>query len=151
MVYSLPFFDKKSAIHTEKGPHSESWVDKGRKFYNKSVKTSLEDMFVFERFIKTVKNLISKHMKTISKIVYIDNLDDIFNKYNNENHKTIKMKPIDVTLNFYIYFDVESNEECFKFKVGNYIGILKYENIFAKFYTTNCSEEVFIINLLKNI
>ena len=52
---------------------------------------------VAERFIKTLKNKIYKHMTAISKNVYVDVLDDIINKYNNTVHKTIKMKPIDVT------------------------------------------------------
>ena len=50
-----------------------------------------------ERFIKTLKNNIFKHMTPISKNVYFDVLDDIVNKYNNTVHKIIKMKPIDFT------------------------------------------------------
>ena len=37
-----------------------------------------------------------KHMTAISN-VYFDVLDDIVDKYNNTLHRTIKMKPIDVT------------------------------------------------------
>ena len=51
---------------------------------------------VAERFIKTLKNKIYKHITTVSKNVYFDVLDDIINEYNNTYHKTIKMKPIDV-------------------------------------------------------
>ena len=36
-------------------------------------------------------------MTAISKIVYFDVLDDVVNKYNNTVHRTIKMKPIEVT------------------------------------------------------
>ena len=36
-----------------------------------------------------------------------------------------------------------------KFKVGDYVRISKYKNIFAKGYMPNCSEEVFVINKLK--
>ena len=36
-------------------------------------------------------------MTAISKNVYFDVLDYIVDKYNNTVHKTIKMKPIDVT------------------------------------------------------
>ena len=43
-------------------------------------------------------------MTSISKNVYIDKLDDIVHKYNNKNHRTIKMKPIDVKDNTYIDF-----------------------------------------------
>ena len=54
-----------------------------------------------ERFIRTLKNKIFKHMTVISKNVYFDVLDDIVNKYNNTVHRTIKMKPIDVKDNTY--------------------------------------------------
>ena len=38
---------------------------------------------VAERFIRTLKRKIYKCMTSVSKIVYIDKLDNIFNKYNN--------------------------------------------------------------------
>ena len=50
-----------------------------------------------ERFIRTLKNKVFKHMAAISNNIYFDVLDDIVNKYNNTFHGTIKMKPIDVT------------------------------------------------------
>ena len=50
-----------------------------------------------ERFIRTLKNKVFKHMAAISNNIYFDVLDDIVNKYNNTVHGTIKMKPIDVT------------------------------------------------------
>ena len=40
-------------------------------------------------------------MFSISKNMYIDNLDDIVNKYNNTYHISIKIKPIDVTFSTY--------------------------------------------------
>ena len=36
-------------------------------------------------------------MTAIWKNVYFDVLDDIVNKYNNTIHRTIKMKPLEVT------------------------------------------------------
>ena len=51
---------------------------------------------VAERFIRTLNNKIYKYMTSVSKTVYIDDLDDIVNKYNNTYHRTIKMKPVDV-------------------------------------------------------
>ena len=52
---------------------------------------------VAERFIRTLKYKIFKHMTAISKNIYFDVVDDIVDKYNNTVHKTIKMKPIEVT------------------------------------------------------
>ena len=42
------------------------------------------------------------------------------------------------------------NEKEPKFKVGDHVRISKYKNIFAKGYTPNWSEEVFVIKKVKN-
>ena len=105
---------------------------------------------VTERFIRTIKNNIYKHMNSISKNVYIDKLDDIIDEYNNTHHTTIKMKPIDVKGNTYINIDKKVNDNDPKFKVGDHVRISKYKNIFAKGYTPNSSEEVFVIKKIKN-
>ena len=60
------------------------------------------------------------------------------------------MKPVDVKDNTYIDFDKEVNDNGPKFKVGDHVRISKYKNIFAKGYTPNGSEEVFVINNVKN-
>ena len=66
---------------------------------------------VAERFIRTLKNKIYKCMTSISKIVYIDKLGDVVNKYNNLYHKIIKMKPVDLNPSMYIDFNKEDNKE----------------------------------------
>ena len=73
---------------------------------------------VAERFIRTLKNKLCKHMTATGKNVYYDVLDDVVNKYNNTKHSTIKMKPIDVKDNIRVYID-EHNEKDSKFKVGH--------------------------------
>ena len=105
---------------------------------------------VAERFIRTLKNKIFKHMTAISKNVYFDVLDDIVNKYNNTVHRTIKMKPIDVTDDSYAEYNEDSNKKDPKFKVGDHARISKYKNIFAKVYTPNWLEEVFVVRKIKN-
>ena len=139
------------------------WVDKGSEFYNASFKKWLRDndivmysinnegkSVVAERFIKTLKSRIYKYMTSISKNVYINKLDDIVDEYNNTYHTTIKMKLIDVKYNTYINTDKETNDKDPKFKVGDRVRISKYKNIFAKGYTPNRSEEVFVIKKVKN-
>ena len=105
---------------------------------------------ITKRFIKTLKNIIYKYMTTISKNVYIDKLDDIVKEYNNTYHKTIKMKPINIKDNTYINFEKEVNNKDPKFKVGDYVRISKYKNIFAKGYMPNSSEEIFSIKKVTN-
>ena len=68
----------------------------------------------------------------------------------NTYHRTIKMKPADVKDNTYIDFKIEANDKDPKFKVGNHVRISKYKNIFAKGYTPNWSEEVFVVSKIKN-
>ena len=139
------------------------WVHKGSEFYNSSFEKWLRDndivlhsthnegkSVVAERFIRTLKSKIYKYMTSISKNVYIDKLDDIADEYNNAYRTTIKMKPIDVKDNTNINTDKKINNKDPKFKVGDCVRISKYKNIFAKGYTPNWSEEVFVIKKVKN-
>ena len=97
--------------------------------------------------------------------MYIGKLDDIVNEYNHTYHRTIKMKPVDVNDNTYIdsmelhsteldsrdlHPGKEVNDKDPKFKVGDHVRISKYKNIFAKGFTSDQSEEVFVIKKFKN-
>ena len=88
--------------------------------------------FVDERFIRTLKNKFYKCMTSISKIVYIDQLDGIINKHNNTYNKTIKMKSVDVKSSTYIEFNKVNNKEGPKFKAGDHVRISQHKNISAK-------------------
>ena len=139
------------------------WVDKCGEFCNSSFKKWLQDndivmysarnegkSVVAKIFIRTLKNKIYKHMTSISKNVYIDKLHDIADEYNNTYQTTIKMKPISVKDNTYINIGKELNDNDPKFKVSDHVRISKYKNIFAKGYTPNWSEEIFVIKEIKN-
>ena len=60
------------------------------------------------------------------------------------------MKPVDVNDNTYIDFVKERNYKDPQFQIGDHVRISKYKNIFAKGYTPNWSEEVFVIKEVKN-
>ena len=60
------------------------------------------------------------------------------------------MKPTDVKDNTYINIDKEVNDKNPKFQVGDHVRISKYKNIFAKAYTPNWSEDIFVITKIKN-
>ena len=81
--------------------------------------------------------------------MYIDKLDDIFNKYNNTYHTTIKMKPVDVKSNTYTDSSEEINNNDSKFKIGDIVRISKYKPVFAKSYVPNWSDEVFVTKKIK--
>ena len=172
-AWVIPIKDKKgtSIVNAFKNILSDSnrkpnkiWVDQGSEFYNKSFKDFLKinnieiystynegKSVVAERFIRTLKSKIFKHMTAISKNIYFDVLDDIVDKYNKTVHKTIKIKPIEVADHYYAEYNEDpSNKKDPKFKVGDHVRISKYKNIFAKGYTPNWSEEVFVINQINN-
>ena len=60
------------------------------------------------------------------------------------------MRPIDVKDNTYINIVKEDNDKDPKFKVSDHVRISKYKKIFAKGYTPNWSEEIFVIKEIKN-
>ena len=82
--------------------------------------------------------------------MYFDKLDDILDEYNNTYHRTIKMRPVDVKDDTYIDFEKQVNDKDPKFKVGDHVRVSKYKNIFAKGYTPNWPEEVFVVSQIKN-
>ena len=60
------------------------------------------------------------------------------------------MKPIDVKDNTYINTDKKINNKNPKFKVGDRVKISKYKNVLSRGYVPNWSEEVFVVNKIKN-
>ena len=60
------------------------------------------------------------------------------------------MKLVDVKNDTYIDSNKEVNDKDPKFKVGDHVRISKYKNIFAKGYTPNWFEEVFVIIKVEN-
>ena len=134
------------------------WVDQGGEFYNNVFEKWLSDndinmystynegkSVVADRFIRTLKNKLYKHMTATGKNAYYNVLDDVVNKYNNTKHSTIKMKPMDVGDNNKIVYIDEHNE-----KVGDRVRISKYKNIFAKGYAPNWSSEIFIVDKISD-
>ena len=171
-AFVVPLKDKEEAsiVNAFQGILDESgrkpnkiWVDQGSEFYNSDFKKLLKSnniimystynegkSVVVERFIKTLKNKLYKHMTAVSKNVYYDVLDDVVKKYNNTWHSTIKMKPKDVEDDKFTEYVEKPNEKDPKFTVGDRVRISKYKNVFAKGYTPNWSEEVFIVDKVKN-
>ena len=105
---------------------------------------------VAERFVKALENKIYKHMNSVGKNICFNVLDDIVIRYNNTYHSSIKMKPKDVTDNAFVEYSEESNKKDPKFRIGDNVRISKYKNVFVKGYTPNWTEEVFVVNKVKN-
>ena len=59
------------------------------------------------------------------------------------------MKVVDVKSSTYIDSSKEINDKDAKFIIGDIVRISKYKNVFAKGYTPNWSEKVFVIKKVK--
>ena len=89
------------AIFKERKPE-KMWVDKGKEFYNKDVKDSIElysteneeKSSVVERWIRMMKEKTWKYFSANSMNVYIDVLPDLVREHNNIRHSSIKMTPV---------------------------------------------------------
>ena len=103
-----------------------------------------------ESFIRTIKSKIFKHMTAVSKNVYFDVLSNIVDKYNNTVHRTIRMKPIDVTLDSYAEYNEDSNKKILNSKL---VIMLEFQNTKAflhKGFTQKSSEELFVVSKIQN-
>ncbi|XP_065645837.1 uncharacterized protein LOC136076292 [Hydra vulgaris] len=90
----------------EKRKCEKLWVDKGKEFYNKHVKSlginiysteNEEKSCVVERWNRTMKKKMFKYFSANSTRRYIDILDEMVNKYNNTRHSSIKMTPVEAS------------------------------------------------------
>ena len=161
-VFVIPLKDKKGIsivnafdkiIKQSNRKPNKIWVDQGGEFYKNVFKKCLSDndiimystydegkSVVAERFIRTLKNKLYKHMTATGKNVYYDVLDDVVNKYNNTKHSINKMKPIDIKDNKRVYID-EHNEKDSRFKVGD-----RVRNLNSKIYLI---KDILLIGVLK--
>lgn len=143
-------------------------TDNGKEFYNKqfqnlmkqcninhySTFTSLKASIV-ERFNRTLKNMMWKKFSFNGNFKWIHFFDKLVSEYNNKYHRTIKMKPSDVTKTNEadILRDRYNHLKIYgfpKFKVGDSVRISKYKHVFEKGYTPNWTTEIFKIKQVRN-
>ena len=108
--FVVPLKDKKgvtianafqSILNNSKRKLNKIWTDQGNEFYNTHFKKWLKDnsiemysthnegkSVIAERFIRTLKNEIYKHMTAVSKNAYFNVLNYIVDEYNNTYHRT---------------------------------------------------------------
>lgn len=145
-------------------------TDLGTEFYNKNLKTLLEQYninhystystkkaSIVERFIRTFKNKLYKQFSIQGNYKWFKNtLSKVINDYNNTVHRTIGLKPNEVNnynketiLQKYRNTDVSVKTKT-KFKVGDPVRISKYKGTFEKGYTPNWSTEIFTITKVQD-
>ena len=152
-------FDK---IFTNSGRKPDKmWVDKGKEFYNKDVKSlgvelysteNKEKSCVIERWNRTMKEKMFKYFTANSTRQYIDVLDDMVSLYNNTRHTSIKMTPTKASIKanekavwLNLYGGLYPDRVQPKFSIGDRVRISKKKKTFEKGYTANWTEEIFTV------
>ena len=106
---------------------------------------------VVERFNRTLKHLLWRLFTTSSSYHYLDKLDNLVNQnYNQSIHRSIKMKPADVTVFnaqdvWRTLYGKQASTIKYKFKVGDQVKISKYKRLFQKGYIPSWTEESFTV------
>lgn len=154
----------KSVLDSLGHPIQHLHVDNGKEFYNKPMQEMLRrrniNMFssfttkkaaIVERWNRSLKNAMWKLFSMRGSHKWIDILQTLVEDYNNTDHRTIKMKPNDVTKSVErhlldtVYTPRKTLESKPKFKVGDHVRMSKYKHVFAKGYTPNWTTEIFKI------
>ena len=103
-----------------------------------------------ERFNRTLKNNMWKTFTLNGSYKWIDELSRLLSDYNHRKHRTIGMRPIDVTsvvakqFLSTVYSHVKIAAPTM-FKISDLVRISKFKAIFEKGYTPNWSTEIFYI------
>lgn len=107
---------------------------------------------IVERVLRTLKEKIWRVFTDRRHYVYYDIIDDIIENYNNCYHRSIKLKPSQVSAQNEdivwdtLYGSVYINVIEFKFQVGDIVRFREFKDMrFDKGYVENWSEEVFTV------
>lgn len=111
---------------------------------------------IIERFNRTIKAKMWRMFTLNNNKKYIHKIDDLLENYNNSYHRSIKNKPINITksnenITFKILYGFSKEEGGtneiikFKYKIGDFVKVVKDKNIFEKSYTSNWTDEIFVI------
>jgi|SRR5277367_3214980 len=149
--------DHPKLIHTDKGGEflgrrvQNFFKQKNIKHYvtqNDDIKAS-----VVERFNRTLKGLMHRYFTYKNTSRYVDILPKLLHSYNNSWHRSIRMRPADVTTKEKI---AQAYKNLFPhlpptakapndLKEGDFVRMLHKRNIFTRGYKSHWSEEVFVV------
>lgn len=148
--------------------------DEGKEFVNEQVKDFFREnkikafhvysdkkAAIAERFIRTLRGMIARYLHYKHTLRYIDVLDELIDNYNHTYHRSIGMKPADIT---------KENEEEVKrrwnnqinekledlpkpirtFTVGDTVRISREKGIFEKEQDNNYSLEIFRVSEVRD-
>lgn len=106
---------------------------------------------IIERFNRTFKNKMYRYFTSRGSHRYVDILEDLIKGYNSSKHRSIKMKPVDVTKanehivrrNLFPKIKKEKKHRKSKLKVGDSVRITRKRTTFQRGFDQTYSYEVF--------
>ena len=112
---------------------------------------------IVERWNRTIKRNMWKYFSANNTMKYIDILPNLIKKYNNAYHRSIKCTPAlaRAPSNYQHVHDALYNRpgkdndidvKNPKFKIGDRVRILKKKKTFEKGFTSNWTEELFVVS-----
>ena len=118
--------------------------------FNRDIKCS-----ICERYNRTILNKIYKNFTLNNNTIWISDLDKLVNEYNNSYRRSLKTKPKIASLksneniirNNLCNFKITNKK--LKFSIGDRVRVSSLKNTFEKSYTSNYSQEIFIIDNTK--
>ena len=141
-------------------------TDQGTEFFNRHFQALMKEKdivlyntynetkaSIVERLIRTLKTRMWRYFTAKKTMRYIDMLPDLVYSYNHSVHRSIKTKPVDVTVDnekkvwHTLYDDDNVKSVKYKFKIGDQVRISKIKRKFEKGYLPNFSKEIFTVSM----
>lgn len=159
----------KTIIENSKRIPKKLHIDGGNEFKGRC-KTYLEELkielyiveskmkaSVVERFNRTLKEKMWRMFTFNNNKKYFDALPLLLDSYNKSYHRSIKNKPYKISkknedITFYNLYGFKKEQGGpneliqFKFSLGDYVRVVITKNLFEKGYTSNWSDDLFIID-----
>ncbi|CAB3998846.1 uncharacterized transposon-derived [Paramuricea clavata] len=140
-------------------------TDQGTEFLNRHFRALMkEDIELYntynetkasivERLIRTLKTKMWRYFTAKKTMRYIDMLPNLVYSYNHSIHRSIKVRPVDVTAEnekqvWHTLYDGHSVRKApkYRFRVGDQVRISKMKHTFEKGYLPNFSKEIFTVS-----
>lgn len=156
----------RTVIEKSKEAPKNIHTDEGKEFFNREFHNLMKQnkinhyhtyssmkASIIERFNRTLKSVMYKKFSLNGNYKWVSLLPMLVNYYNNSVHRTIKMKPKDVSVNdearlLSIYNKLEENVKVRRkidLKLGDHVRLSKVKGLFEKNYIPNWSTELFQI------
>jgi hypothetical protein len=105
---------------------------------------------IAERYNRTLKSRLWKHYTRTGTSRYVEMLPYLVRAINHSYHRSIKCRPVDVSLKnekeiWKTLYGEPFSTPVFKFALGDQVRIAQYKHVFKKGYLPTFTEEIFTI------